>query len=145
MGSLLGKIGSGYLADRVPPYRVLTGVFLMEAVGLAILISTDSAIGIAAFVLVFGYSMGAVVALQPLVVVYYFGLASVATILGAMTAFSSIFMAVGPVFAGFMHDLLGSYTLAYVVFFSVDCVAGLLVLLIGSRPQVALTPSEERH
>jgi predicted MFS family arabinose efflux permease len=119
---ILGKIGSGYLADRVPPHRVLTGVFLMEAVGLAILISTDSAIGIAAFVLVFGYSMGAVVALQPLVVVYYFGLSSVAT------------MAVGPVFAGFMHDLLGSYTLAYLVFISVDCVAALLVVLIGPRP-----------
>jgi cyanate permease len=67
-------------------------------------------------------------------VVYYFGLASVATILGAMTAFSSIFMAVGPVFAGFMHDWLGSYTLAYVVFISVDCLAALLVLLIGTRP-----------
>jgi predicted MFS family arabinose efflux permease len=131
---ILGKIGSGYLADRVPPYRILTGVFLMEAVGLAILISTDSAIGIAAFVLVFGYSMGAVVALQPLVVVYYFGLSSVATILGAMTAFSSIFMAVGPVFAGFMHDWLDSYTLAYVVFISVDCLAALLVILIGPHP-----------
>lgn len=131
---ILGKIASGHLADRVPPHRVLTGVFLMEAVGLAVLISTDSAIGIAAFVLIFGYSMGAVVALQPLVVVYYFGLSSVATILGAMTAFSSVFMAVGPVFAGFMHDLLGSYTLAYLVFISVDCVAALLVVLIGPRP-----------
>ena len=131
---IFGKVGAGYLADRVPPHRVLTGVFLMEAVGLAVLISTDSAIGIAAFVLIFGYSMGAVVALQPLVVVYYFGLASVATILGAMTAFSSIFMAVGPVFAGFMHDWLDSYTLAYVVFISVDCLAALLVLLIGTRP-----------
>jgi len=134
---IFGKVGAGYLADRVPPHRVLAGVFLMEAVGLAALISTDSAIGVAAFVLIFGYSMGAVVALQPLVVVYYFGLASVATILGAMTAFSSIFMAVGPVFAGFMYDLLGSYTLAYLVFISVDCVAALLVLLIGPRHSAA--------
>ncbi len=131
---ILGKVGSGHLADRVPPHRVLVGVFLMEAVGLSALISTDSVVGIVAFVLIFGYAMGAVVALQPLVVVYYFGLASVATILGAMTAFSSIFMAVGPVFAGFMHDLLGSYTLAYVVFISVDCVAAFLILLIGPRP-----------
>jgi len=131
---ILGKIGSGHLADRMPPHRVLAGVFLMEAVGLAALISTDSVVGIVAFVLIFGYAMGAVVALQPLVVLHYFGMASVGTILGAMTAFSSVFTAVGPVFAGFMHDLLGSYTLAYMVFIGVNCVAALLVLLIGPRP-----------
>jgi len=142
---VIGKVGSGYLADRVPPQRVLAGVFLMEALGLAVLISTDSAIGVAAFVLIFGYSMGGVVALQPLVVVYYFGLASVATILGAMTAFSSIFMAVGPVFAGFMHDVLDSYTLAYLVFISVDCVAAVLVLLIGARQQGNGAPLSSGH
>ncbi len=130
----------------MPPQRVLAGVFLMEAIGLTALISTDSVVGVAAFVLIFGYSMGAVVALQPLVVVYYFGLASVATIMGAMTAFSSIFMAVGPVFAGFMHDLLDSYTLAYLVFISIDCVACLLVLLMGPRLlQEGTTVSDGRH
>ncbi len=131
---IFGKVGSGYLSDRVAPNRVLVGVFLMEAVGLAILISTDSVIGIVAFVLIFGYAMGAVVALQPLVVAHYFGLTSVATILGAMTAFSGIFSAVGPVFAGFMHDLLDSYTVAYLVFISIDCVAALLVLFVGPPP-----------
>ncbi len=131
---VLGKVTSGYLADRVPPQLVLAGVFLMEAVGLTVLISTDSTIGVAAFVLVFGLSMGAVVALQPLVVVHFFGLASVATIVGAMMAFASVFMAAGPVFAGFMHDLLGSYTIAYLVFIIVDCVASLLVLFTGPRP-----------
>jgi MFS family permease len=127
---IFGKVGSGYLADRMAPHLVLAGVFLMEAVGLTVLIATDSMAGVAAFVLIFGLSMGAVVALQPLVVVHYFGLASVATILGAMTAFSSLLMAVGPVFAGFMHDLLDSYTLAFIIFIAVDCFAAILVLLM---------------
>lgn len=127
---IFGKVGSGYLADRMPPHLVLAGVFLMEAVGLSVLIATESMAGVAAFVLIFGLSMGAVVALQPLVVVHYFGLASVATIVGAMWAFSSILMALGPVFAGFMYDLLGSYTLAFVIFIGVDCFAALLVLLM---------------
>jgi MFS family permease len=131
---ILGKVGAGHLSDRVPPHRVLVVVFLLEAVGLGALISTDSVVGIVAFVLIFGYAMGAVVALQPLVVAHYFGLTSVATVLGAMTAFSGLFSAAGPVFAGFMHDLLGSYTLAYLVFISIDCVAALLILLIGPRP-----------
>jgi sugar phosphate permease len=131
---VLGKVSSGYLADRLPPHRVLAGVFLMEAVGLTVLISTDSTVGVAAFVLIFGLSMGAVVALQPMVVLHYFGLSSVATIVGAMMAFASVFMAAGPVFAGFMHDLLGNYSLAYLVFISVDCIASLLVLLTGPRP-----------
>lgn len=127
---ILGKVGSGYLSDRVQPHLVLAGVFLMEAVGLTVLIATDSMVGVAAFVLIFGYSMSAVVALQPLVVVHYFGLASLATIVGAMTAFSSLFSALGPIFAGFMHDLLGNYTLAYLVFIGIHCFAALLVLLM---------------
>jgi MFS family permease len=127
---ILGKVGSGYLSDRMSPRLVLVSVFLMEAVGLTVLISTESTLGLTAFVLIFGYSMGGVVALQPLVVVHYFGLASLATIVGAMTAFSALFMALGPIFAGFMHDLLGDYTLAYIIFIAVDCLAALLVFLI---------------
>ena len=132
---IFGKVGAGYLADRVPPPLVLAAVFLMEAVGLTLLISTESMAGVAAFVVVFGYSMGAVVALQPLVVVHCFGVASMATILGAMTAFSGFSSALGPVFAGVMHDLLGDYTLAYLVFIGVDCFAAALILLV--RPPEA--------
>ena len=127
---IFGKVGSGMMADRFSPHLVLLGVFLMKAVGLVILIATESPAGVAAFVIVFGYSMGAVVALQPLVVAHYFGRATVATIVGAMTAFSSLFSALGPVFAGFMHDLLGSYTLAFLVFAGIDCVAALLILFV---------------
>ncbi|MGB6838485.1 MAG: MFS transporter [Dehalococcoidia bacterium] len=127
---ILGKVGSGYLSDRMSPRLVLVSVFLMEAVGLTVLISTDSTLGLAAFVLIFGYSMGGVVALQPLVVMHYFGLASLATIIGAMTAFSALFMALGPIFAGFMYDWLGNYTLAYIIFIAVDCFAAFLVLLM---------------
>jgi len=145
---ILGKVGSGYMADRLPPNLVLAGVLLMEAVGLTVLIATESMAGVAAFVLIFGYSMGAVVALQPLVVLHWFGLASVATIVGAMTAFSSLFSALGPVFAGFMYDLLGSYTLAFVVFIAIDCFAALLVLFmrspqlpVGVRPDALESPA----
>ncbi len=145
---VFGKVGSGYLSDRLPPNLVLTGVFLMEAAGLTVLIATDSMVGVAAFVLIFGYSMGAVVALQPLIVVHCFGLASLATIVGAMTVFSGLFSALGPVFAGFMYDLLGSYTLAFVVFIAIDCLAAVLVLFmhppqlpVGARPDAPESPA----
>jgi cyanate permease len=80
------------------------------------------------------------VALQPLVVVHYFGISSLATTLGAMTAFSSVFNALGPIFAGTMHDLLGDYTLAYLIFAGINCFAALLVLLI--RPPRVRKPAE---
>jgi sugar phosphate permease len=127
---ILGKVGSGYVSDRIAPPLVLATVFLMETVGLVVLIATTSIVGVVAFVLIFGYSMGAIVALQPLVVVHYFGAGSVATTLGAMTAFSAVFNALGPVFAGVMHDWLGNYTLAYLIFAGVNCFAAFLVLLI---------------
>jgi sugar phosphate permease len=127
---ILGKVGSGYLSDRAAPPLVLAAMFLMETVGLIALITITGMVGVTVFVLVFGYSMGAVVALQPLVLVHYFGIRSIATTLGAMTAFSALFTALGPVFAGIMHDWLGDYTLAYLIFAGVNCLAALLVLLI---------------
>jgi hypothetical protein len=57
-----------------------------------------------------------------------------------MTAFSSLFTALGPVFAGIMHDWLGDYTLAYLIFAGVNCLAALLVLLI--RPPGYGRPSQ---
>ncbi len=130
-----GKIGSGYLADRMSPRIVSAGVFLMQAVGLAVLLqSGNSWLGVAVFALVFGYSMGAVVALQPMMAVYCFGMPSVATILGAMVAVTSAFNGLGPIMAGFVYDRAGSYTSIFVAYIAIDLIAAALVYFLGRQP-----------
>jgi len=132
---VLGKIASGYLADRMSPRLVTATVFLMQAVGLAILLqSGGSVLGVALFALVFGYSMGAVVALQPMMAVYCFGMASIATILGAMVAVTSVFNALGPITAGLVYDATGAYSLIFIVYVAIDCLAAGLIYFMGREP-----------
>lgn len=132
---VLGKIGSGYLADRMSPRLVCAWVFLMQAVGLTLLLqSGGSTLGVIAFALIFGYSMGAVVALQPMMAVYCFGMASIATVLGAMVAVTSVFNALGPVTAGFVYDATGAYSLIFIVYIVIDCVAAGLIYFLGRQP-----------
>jgi len=131
---VVGKVVSGHLADKMSPRLVAASVFLLQAVGLMILVQTGSWPGIIAFTLIFGYSMGAVVALQPLMVVYCFGMASVATILGAMIAITSIFNALGPMMAGLVYDLTGTYRLIFLIYVAIDCLAAALIYFLGRQP-----------
>ena len=133
-----GKIGSGYLADRVSPRLVTAAVFLMQAVGLAVLLqSGGSVLGVVVFALVFGYSMGAVVALQPMMAVHCFGMASIATVLGAMVAVTSAFNALGPITAGFVYDATGAYSMIFVAYIIIDCLAAGLIYFMGQQPSRA--------
>ncbi len=131
---VLGKVASGYLADRTSPRVIAASVFLLQAVGLTILVETEDMVGVAAFTIIFGCSMGAVVALQPLMVVYCFGMASVATILGAMIAVTSVFNALGPVLAGFVYDAAGTYRPIFLVYVGIDCLAAAIVYFLGRPP-----------
>jgi predicted MFS family arabinose efflux permease len=132
---VIGKIASGYLADRVSPRLVAAGVFLMQAVGLAVLLqSGGSVLGVIVFAVVFGYSMGAVVALQPMMAVHCFGMASIATVLGAMVAVTSAFNALGPITAGFVYDATGAYSIIFAAYIGVDCLAAGLIYFLGRQP-----------
>jgi predicted MFS family arabinose efflux permease len=132
---IIGKIGSGYLVDRVSPRLVTAAVFLMQGCGLAVLLQSGSGFaGILIFVLVFGYAMGSVVTLQPIMAVYCFGVASIAMVLGLMVAVTSIFNALGPVTAGFVYDRTGGYGAIFVALALLDCLAAGLVYFLGSQP-----------
>lgn len=124
-----GKLASGYLCDRLSPRLVLAAVFLMQAAGLAVLLQTDHMAGVGVFVLVFGYAMGAVVALQPLVLASLFGSRGLPTIMGGTTVVTSLTSGFGPMIAGYVRDGTGSYSAAFLAFIAIDLLAAALVLL----------------
>lgn len=127
---VVGKLASGYLCDRVPARLVLASVFLMQALGLVIVLQTGNMAGVVAFVLVFGYAMGAVVALQPLVLASLFGSRGLPTIMGGTTVVTSLTSGFGPMLAGYIRDGTGSYSAAFVTFIAIDLLAAALVLLV---------------
>jgi cyanate permease len=64
-------------------------------------------------------------------------MASIATILGAMVAVTSVFNALGPITAGFVYDATGAYSSIFVAYIVVDCLAAGLVYFMGQQPSRA--------
>ena len=123
---VLGKVSSGYLTDVVSSRIVVSTVF--------VLLQFDSVWGMALFTIIFGFSMGSVVALQPLMVVYCFGAASVAMILGAAGVITWSVNALGPMLAGLMYDLTGTYGPVFLGFAAADVAAAAIIFFFGYPP-----------
>ncbi len=128
---IVGKLGGGYLSDRLSPRAVTMAALVGDVLGLLGLLLLPGNAGIACYVVVFGISMGSLVTLQPLVIMQFYGPASLGSLMGATTAVSTLGMAVGPAMAGFLYDWSGSYTVAFASFMVGNLVA--VALLVATR------------
>jgi MFS family permease len=135
--SLIGRVGFGYAADRFSKRRTFALCYAVEAVGMLFLLGVD-ALGpaaLVAFIVIFGASFGGGLALAPVLIGECFGLRSMGTIFGALGIVAMLGGAIGPVFAGWIFDTLGSYHVALFVF------VGALFLAVAAisacRPVVA--------
>lgn len=130
---IIGKIGFGYLGDMLPKRYLLSFTYILQAVGLIILISANSIQQVYLFTFVFGIGWGAAPLMQALRA-EYFGrkyFASIAGFQQALTVFSN---AGGPIFAGWMFDATGSYNVAF-TFFVLTYVVGALLYFFLKPPK----------
>ena len=132
-----GKLGVGYLADRLPIRYVAILCFAFQAVGVLLLMATRTIEMVWVFVIVFGFAMGGIATLEPLIVVGFFGLASIGAILGAMMLVFAFGAAAGPFMAAYIYDLLGSYHWAFIIFLAAYAAAILAMLLAPPARQKA--------
>ena len=122
----VGKIYFGYLADKKSPRIICTFSFSLQALGILILVFTQTMTHVWIFVIVFGFAMGGQIALQALVVGEFFGLASYGTILGVISLISATGTALGPFIAGLLYTLFNTYFWTFL-----GCVLASLLALIS--------------
>ena len=131
-----GKLVIGLLADRIPKRRALilnfglmtAGSFLLLAIGLPGLLP--------AFLVLHGFTVAAENVLLPLIVVHCFGVRYMASIYGRLMLALPAGGILGPVFAGFVFDRLGSYGVAFTSFALLNLlVLGLLVFIRRETPR----------
>jgi len=130
----VGKVTFGYLADKISPKRTALVCFALQIVGLVLLLNTESAAMMWVSVAVFGFAMGGNIALQPLIIGDFFGLASFGTIFGSIVLAAAVGSALGPVLAGAMYDALDSYNVVFTIFIIGYAVA-LAALVLARRPK----------
>jgi MFS family permease len=121
-----GKLGMGLLADRVSARIALTFNFLAACVGMILIFGAARTAVLIPFVLVFGLSLGAPLVLVPMLVAESLGLKRFGSIGGIAGVFNTIGAFVGPVGAGKIYDLSGSYAPAFEIFV-VMCILGAAV------------------
>jgi sugar phosphate permease len=125
-----GKLVFGYLMDKFPARAVIACCFMMQALGVLILVFTKDLVLLWAFVLVFGFSMGGTATLRPLIVTCLFGFGSYGAIFGATQIFQSAGSSLFPLVAGMIFDTTGSYHLVLLLFALTAALAGGIYLFL---------------
>jgi MFS family permease len=121
-----GKLGMGLFADRVSARIALTCNFLAACVGMILIFGAARTSVLIPFVLIFGLTLGAPLVLVPMLVAESLGLKRFGSIGGIAGVFNTLGAFVGPVGAGKIYDLSGSYLPAFEVFV-VMCLLGAAV------------------
>jgi len=128
--SILARIITGYLSDRIPVKYVAILFFVFQVAGLLVLVLPETRATIPTFVAVFGLAMGGLFVLEPLVIREYFGLDSFGAIYGGLWAFEALGWAVGPYITGLIFDTTGSYNSAFIAFLFATLLATVLIMFV---------------
>ena len=115
MGTL-GKLAMGPSADRLSPRVILSLVFGGAAVGTMLLLAPRSGVMLTGFIVLVGIAAGTPLVLLPLLFIQSLGLKRLGSLQGTAAIFSTVGFAIGPVAAGRIFDVSGSYGVAFVVF-----------------------------
>jgi MFS family permease len=107
--SLIGRIGVGWLLDRVFGARVALLVSLITAAGIFLLAHASSYIAGCLASALIGVGAGGEAAITPYLLTRYFGLRAFSTLYGLTWTFYAAAGAIGPVILGRTFDSTGSY------------------------------------
>ena len=138
--SIIGRLGTGLLADRFGAKQTLVAGLSIQAVMVFLYLFAADLGTFYAFALVFGLAYGGVMPLYALITREYFGEGVMGTAYGGVFFISSIGMGVGSYAGGYIFDMLGSYRWLYLGSFAIGVAAVLLAATLR-RPRPATAPA----
>jgi MFS family permease len=125
--SLPGRIGAGFLSDRIGRKRVFLSALTFQLVTIVWLLFSREVWMLLLFAIVFGISSGGVGGLLAAFPADYFGHKATGAILGFLAIMAGIGIALGPYLGGYIFDATGSYD--YVI---VMCIMATIATIISA-------------
>ncbi len=116
IGGLIGKVISGYLAEKLGRKQVLLaglGLMLIGSIGLVMAVLQGNVIFIWVGLVGFGFGWGGIYTLIQLLSADLFGLKALGKILGAVNVLDTLGGAMGPVFTAMLFDRTGSFLVSF--------------------------------
>ncbi|MBI2846875.1 MAG: MFS transporter [Chloroflexi bacterium] len=130
----IGAVVWGFIAEKVKVRYCISLTLALSAIGVLFLMIVSTPLMAFAYSIYFGISSGAIFALIGVAWASYFGRESLATIRGATMPGQALMGAVGPFFAGWVHDVTGSYQTSFLIFAGIFLISALLIL-VAKPPQ----------
>jgi len=135
---LLGRMLLAGVADKVNVRRYTAGVFATQTVVLALIAVWPGAATMIAASLVYGFCLGQITTLSPIVIRREFGAESFGPIYSVAATVIQLSSAFGPALYGALRDLFGGYP--PVLAFAAACELAAMIILLSGRPPVAVRP-----
>jgi MFS family permease len=127
---LLGRVGTGYLLDRLFAPRVAVAIFAASALGFALLLLGATPLAFAGAFLV-GLALGAELDIIAYLTSRYFGLRAFGAIYSLLVAAFAVAGALGPLAMGVGFDSTGSYHGTLIPFLLAALIAAVLTSRLG--------------
>ncbi len=131
--SIAGRLSFGCLGDIWDKRLLFAVAYGMQAAGIAVLAHARDLPMVYLFVVLFGVGFGGTVPLMPAIRRDYFGLLAFAKIQGFMAPVTMLFSATGPIVAGLVFDLSGTYRWVFYTMAATLFASALLLLSLRFR------------
>jgi MFS family permease len=136
--AVIGRLCLGMVVDRFNPRLVTAASLVSQAAALLAMILTDDASVLFAACAVFGFTIGNLITLPPLIIHREFDAATFTMVMGLSTAASGIIGALGPGVIGLVRGRSDDYDAALALCIMMELVAAVIVIA-GCRKQGRFT------
>lgn len=130
--SIAGRLLIGIFVDRIGGRNALILCFIPLIISLLALLFTTETSVLFIVMVVYGFGHGGFFTVVSPTVAEYFGLRAHGSLFGTIIFFGTIGGAVGPIFAGYVFDSTGSYTIAFAALMTMAILG--LALTLTLRP-----------
>jgi sugar phosphate permease len=135
LGSLVGRLLMGWLADRWPKKRVMLLIYLIVAFAIPPLFYAPSTAVLSVCAFLFGIGLGGDYMIIPLMAAEMYGVAIMGRVMGVVLTADSVSEAVVPMIVAGVRDQTGSYTTGFSLLLALAFIGAIAVSFLPRSPQ----------
>src|SRR5437868_1834441 len=129
--AIVGRLGLGMVVDRFDARLVTAASLVSQAAALLTILHTDNVPVVLAACAVFGFSVGNLITLPPLIIHREFSAASFVVVMGLSNAISGTIGSLGPALVGLVRGWRGDYDAALALCIVLELIAAVIVVQRG--------------
>ncbi len=133
VGSLIGRITMGYLADRFTKKYVMLLIYSIVACAIPLLFLADVPAARYGFALLFGIGLGGDYMIIPLMAAELFGVRMLGRLMGIVLTADGVAEATAPMLVASIRDATGSYASGFAVLIGLAALGAVAVALLPKR------------